>query len=150
VSQREEQTDLFFRLFTEINIIGHLSSTMLESVLPEGVSRAQFGVLNHFVRLGGQWAPARLARAFQVTKGAMTNTLQRLEAQGYVRIVADPKDARAKLVEITDAGRKVREQLVRSTGSVIGQLTGLIAPEDVRAALPFLEQLRMTLDKMRD
>ncbi|MEQ1783915.1 MAG: helix-turn-helix domain-containing protein, partial [Hyphomonadaceae bacterium] len=89
---------LYFRLFTEIGIINQLSSNRLERELPDGMSLAQFGVLNHFVRLGGQWAPTRLARAFQVTKGAMTNTLQRLEAQGLVKVVPDPKDARAKLV----------------------------------------------------
>jgi DNA-binding MarR family transcriptional regulator len=113
------------------------------------MSRAQFGVLSHFVRLGGQWAPARLARAFQVTKGAMTNTLQRLEAQGYVKIVDDPKDARAKLVEITEAGKRAREQAVRATGANLGELVGAIPPAEVRAALPFLETVRKRLDESR-
>ena len=72
-------------MFNEIGIISQLSSNRLERVLPEGMSVAQFSVLNHLVRLGGSWAPSRLARAFQVTKGAMTNTLQRLEAQGLIR-----------------------------------------------------------------
>lgn len=142
-------TDVFFRMFTEINIIGHLSSNMLERVLPEGLTLSQFGVLNHLVRLGGQWAPARLARAFQVTKGAMTNTLQRLEAQGYVRIVDDTTDGRAKLVEITAKGRKVREQSVSETSTLIAGLVEI--PEaEVRKVLPFLEQVRKVLDAKRD
>lgn len=149
MAQPDKSVDLLFRMFTEINIIGHLSTNMLERVLPEGLTVAQFGVLNHFVRLGGQWAPARLARAFQVTKGAMTNTLQRLEGQNLVRIVDDPSDGRAKLVEITDKGRRVRDRCIAATGAVIGELTTIRA-EDVRAALPFLEQVRKVLDAQRD
>jgi DNA-binding MarR family transcriptional regulator len=149
MTQREDVAHLYFRLFTEIAIIAQLSGTRLDRVLPEGMSRAQFGVLSHFVRLGGQWAPARLARAFQVTKGAMTNTLQRLDAQGYVKIVDDPKDQRAKLVEITEAGKRAREQAVRATGANLGELVGAISPADVREALPFLENVRKRLDESR-
>ena len=72
-----------FRLFNEIGIISQLSGTILARVLPHGLSMAQFGVLNNFVRLGGERTPAGLAEAFQVTRGAMTNTLTRLEAQGF-------------------------------------------------------------------
>jgi DNA-binding MarR family transcriptional regulator len=149
LSQREETAQLYFRLLTEIAIIAQLSGARLDRVLPEGMSRAQFGVLNHFARLGGQWAPARLARAFQVTKGAMTNTLQRLEAQGFVKIMDDPRDARAKLVEITEAGKRAREQAVRATGASLGELVGLIPLAEVKAALPFLENLRKVLDERR-
>ena len=39
-------------------------------------------VLNHFARLGGEKTPAQLARVFHVTKGAMTNTVGRLDAAG--------------------------------------------------------------------
>lgn len=149
MSQREDLAHLYFRMFTEIGIIAQLSGNSLERVLPEGMSLAQFGVLNHFVRLGGAWAPSRLAAAFQVTKGAMTNTLQRLEAQGFVKVTDDPKDARAKLAEITETGRKAREQAIRAIGPVMAGITADIPPADVKAALPFLENLRKILDARR-
>ena len=146
---RDEARLLYFRMFTEIGIINQLSSNRLERVLPDGVSIAQFSVLNHFVRLGGQWAPSRLARAFQVTKGAMTNTLQRLEAQGLVKIVPDNADARAKLVEITAAGRKMRETCIRATGSIMSEVFVSLQLDEVRAAMPILEKLRKALDTTR-
>jgi len=109
---------LYFRMFTEIGIISQLSSNRLDArAARRHVGRAVQRAVNHFVRLGGQSAPSRLARAFQVTKGAMTNTLQRLEAQGLVKIVADPADARAKLVEITAAGRKTASIVARPARS---------------------------------
>ena len=110
MNKNEELIRLYFRMFNEIGIISQLSSNRLERVLPPGISIAQFSLLNHLVRLGGAWAPSRLARAFQVTKGAMTNTLQRLEAQGLIRVTVDPDDARGKRVEITEAGRRMRER----------------------------------------
>ncbi|HVY89641.1 MAG TPA: MarR family transcriptional regulator [Hyphomonadaceae bacterium] len=149
MSVREDTAQLYFRMFTEVAIIAQLSGNRLERVLPEGMSQAQFGVLTHFVRLGGKWSPGRLARAFQVTKGAMTNTLQRLEAQGFVRIEADPKDARGKLAEITEAGRRARDAAVRATGATMAELVALIPASDVKGALPFLERVRQVLDGAR-
>jgi DNA-binding MarR family transcriptional regulator len=141
---------LYFGLFTEINIIAHLSTNELERVLPNGLSSAQFGVLNHFVRLGGEWGPARLARAFQVTKGAMTNTLQRLEAQGLVSIQPDPKDARGKLVAITQAGVEMRERCVGLAWVAMSSLVPEATPAEVEAAMPFLQKLRKIMDERRD
>jgi DNA-binding MarR family transcriptional regulator len=149
MATREDTGQLYFRMFTEIAIIAQLSGNRLERVLPQGMSQAQFGVLTHLVRLGGKWAPGRLARAFQVTKGAMTNTLQRLQAQGLVRVEADPKDKRAKLAEITDAGRRARDQAVKATGATMSELIGAIPLADVKAVLPFLEALRKVLDERR-
>ena len=145
----EHLIPVYFQMFTEIAIIEHLSRNRLEKVLPDGLSMAQFGVLNHFSRLGGEWAPARLAAAFQVTKGTMTNTLQKLEAQGYVTITPDPSDARAKLVSITTAGRKVQEKAVRAAGAVMTDLFETVPVADVKSALPFLAHLRQTLDERR-
>ena len=136
MNKTEELTRLYFRMFNEIGIISQLSSNRLERVLPPGMSIAQFSVLNHLVRLGGAWAPSRLARAFQVT-------------QGLIRINVDPDDARGKLVEITQAGRRMREKCIRATGSAMGDIVKLVPIDDVGAALPFLEHLRKTLDESR-
>ena len=149
MNKTEELTRLYFRMFNEIGIISQLSSNRLERVLPPGMSIAQFSVLNHLVRLDGARAPSRLARAFQVTKGAMTNTLQRLEAQGLVCVTADPDDARGKLVEITQAGRRMREKCIHATGAAIGDIVKLVPTDHVGAVLPFLEHLRKTLDENR-
>jgi DNA-binding MarR family transcriptional regulator len=149
MSERDDPTSTYFRFFNEIGIIAQLSGNRLERVLPEGMSLAQFSVLNHFCRLGGAWSPTRLAAAFQVTKGAMTNTLQRLEAQGFVTVRPDDDDARAKLVEITDAGRRAREDGVHATGVIVAELADLVPLSDVKTALPLLEFVRKTLDENR-
>jgi DNA-binding MarR family transcriptional regulator len=140
---------LAFRLFTEIGIIEQLARNRLERGLPDGLKVSQFVVLNHLVRLGGEWSPARLASAFQVTKGAMTNTLQRLEMRGLVRVVADPRDGRAKLVTITDTGRDMRVDCVASVGPFLSDLSRMLLDKDLAKVLPVLEKVRKYLDAHR-
>ena len=49
-------------------------------------------------------SPGQLARWAELSSGAMTNRLDRLEEAGLVRRVPDPDDRRGVLVELTDAG----------------------------------------------
>ncbi len=140
---------LAFRLFTEIGIIEQLARNRLERSLPDVIKVSQFGVLNHFARLGGEWSPVRLARAFQVTKGAMTNTLQRLEKRGLVRVLANPRDGRGKLVGITEAGREMRLRCVESVSPLLADLSRELSDKEFASALPVLEKVRKYLDSHR-
>ena len=141
---------LVFATFNEIGIIDQLASTRFTRVLPDGLQLPMFNVLNHFVRLGGRRTPLELARAFQVSKGTMTNTLQRLEAQGLVAIRPHPSDRRSKTVEITEAGRAAREAALEALRPEADHLLGLVAPGALAALLPALRALRETLDKARE
>ncbi|MFN7176652.1 MAG: MarR family winged helix-turn-helix transcriptional regulator [Thermaurantiacus sp.] len=140
-----------FRFFTEIGIIDQLAGTLLERVLPAGLTRAQFGVLNHFVRLEpGDVSPARLAEAFQVTRPTMTSTLQRLERAGLVAIRPDPADGRGRLVSITPAGRAARAASIAALAPLLPQLAAIVTPEDLEALLPRLTRIRQALDASRN
>lgn len=75
-----------FRFFDEIGIIEQPARKRFERVLPRGLTLSRFGVRNHFTRLGHERSPLQRARAFQVTKGAMTNTWKRLEGRGLIRV----------------------------------------------------------------
>jgi len=137
------------QLLTEIGIINQLSVTLLERTIPAGMSAAQFGVLSHFVRRGGEESPAQLASAFQVTKGAMTNTLQRLEAQGFVGIVGDASDGRKKRVSLTPEGAKAFDTAVLAMRPHMEALRSAFTDSEFAAALPFLKALRVWLDENR-
>jgi DNA-binding MarR family transcriptional regulator len=142
---------LWFEVFNEIGIIEQLSRNAFERVLPDGLSLAGFTVLNHFVRLQKTQAnPSELASAFQITKGAMTNTLKRLEALGYATLNANPSDGRGKLVRITAKGRKAREKSIAALAPQLTEVAEALPSDDALAALPFLRQLRGFLDSQRD
>ena len=140
---------LVFQLFNEIGIIDQLSSARLESVLPDGLKMSHFIVLNHLVRLEGNWSPVRLASAFQVTKAAITNTLKKLEARGLVSIEADPLDGRGKLVSLTASGRVAREQCIANIEPYLVGLQQRFGRLAFTDALPFLRELRVYLDETR-
>ncbi len=138
-----------FRLLTEVGIIEQLARNQLERNLPDGLNMSQFRMLHHLVRLGGSWSPIRLANAFQVTKGAMTNTIQRLEERGYIKVAADPEDGRGKLVSITAEGRAARARCVECIGPLIADLSAKLSEKELGKALPVLEKIRRYLDTHR-
>lgn len=146
---KKSQDPLLFRFFNELGIIEQLARARIESVLPDGLKISQFIVLNHLARLGGEWSPVRLANAFQVTKGAITNTLQRLESRGLVKVVPDPSDGRGKLASLTAAGRDTREQCVRGIDPLLVDLEAKFGEKRFARALPLLEGVRKYLDQQR-
>ena len=135
---------LIFRIFSEISLIDQALKVRLERALPDGLRLPHFMVLNHLVEFG-ESNPLELARAFGVTKGAMTNTLQRLDARGYIDTRPDPRDGRAKLVAITSAGRTARKAAARTLNAQFGELPGAVSAEEMELALPFLSALRVLL-----
>ena len=140
-----------FVFFNEIGIIEHLSRTAFERVLPPGLSMAGFAVLNHLIRLGHERrAPARIASALQVTRGAITGTLKRLESQGLVSVAPDPDDGRGKGVSVTPAGRAARDAAITALEPVFAHLLGAIAEADLQQVLPTLQRVRQILDAARD
>ena len=139
-----------FALLNEISIIEHLARNRLERVLPDGLRASHFAVLNHLVRLGDGRSPARIARAVQVEKPAMTNTIQKLEARGLVRVGPHPRDGRGKLVFLTEAGRAAREAAVAAATAAVAPLAAGLDQAELVAALPALRRLRAVLDAARD
>ncbi|MGG5820520.1 MarR family winged helix-turn-helix transcriptional regulator [Falsiroseomonas sp. HW251] len=139
-----------FALLNEISIIEHLARHRLERVLPDGLRASHFVVLNHLVRLGDGRSPARIARAVQVEKPAMTNTIQKLEARGLVRVGPHPRDGRGKLVFLTEAGRAAREAGVAAATAAVAPLAAGLEEAEMLAALPTLRRLRGLLDAARD
>src|SRR6056297_2032160 len=97
-------------LFGEILMSEQLARSRLSRVLPKGMELSHFSVLHHLAPAGAERSPAQLAKTFHVTRGAMTNTLHKLELAGYVHIRPDWDDARRKIVGISPAGRRARDE----------------------------------------
>jgi len=137
---------LVIALFCEIVMVETLAKTRLTRVLPRGMELSHFMVLNHFARLGGEKTPAQLARVFHVTKGAMSNTVARLNAAGYIHVRPDWEDGRRKWVSISPAGAAARDRAVEAIAPVFDDAVAGLGLERMRAALPILRRLRELLD----
>ena len=110
-----------FKLLTEIDMIAHMVKNEFERVLPDGMTQAQFGVLNRLTRLGVLETVSELAKAFQVAQPTMTSTLKKLQAKAYVEFVPDEQDGRVKRVAITKAGTKARAEILQITGVALAE-----------------------------
>jgi DNA-binding MarR family transcriptional regulator len=131
----DEKNALAVTLFSEILTADQLLRNRLSRVLPKGMEISHFSVLNHLVFVGDERSPAQLANTFHVTRGAMTNTLAKLEWAGYIHIRPDWDDARRKMVAISPAGRPL-----------INRVVGELGLERVRSTLPVLRDLRLQLE----
>lgn len=140
-----ENNDQAIALFAEVLAIDQLARSRIARVLPKGMELSHFVVLNHLAHVQGERTPADLARAFHVTRGAMTNTLNRLDVSGYIHIRPDWDDARRKLVAISPAGVRARSAALDALGPVFSGVLGQLEPERVRQLLPALRELRQAL-----
>jgi len=134
-------------LLSELFMADQLARARLTKALPKGMEISHFSVLNYLARSGAEKSPADLARAFHLTRGAMTNTLGKLEAAGYVHIFADWNDARRKRVSISPAGRRARDVALQAIEPIVAQVVEAIGPEKVRTALPVLREMRVRFDQ---
>lgn len=134
-------------LFSEILTADQLVRNRLSRVLPKGMEISHFSVLNQLARAGDEKTPAQLAKSFHVTRGAMTNTLRKLELAGYIHIRPDWDDARRKMVTISPAGRQAHAAAVAAITPMINEVVGELGDDRVRATLPILRELRAKLEQ---
>lgn len=143
----ERSDDIAVALFGELFMADQLARNRISKVLPKGMELSHFSVLNHLARISDERTPAQLARSFHVTRGAMTNTLAKLEWAGHVHIRPDWEDARRKFVAISPSGRAARDRAVATVVPVIGDVVQTLGPDRARALLSVLRELRVRLEE---
>jgi DNA-binding MarR family transcriptional regulator len=142
----ERNEDMAVALFGELFMADQLARNRISKSLPKGMELSHFGVLNHLARAGEERSPAQLAKSFHVTRGAMTNTLARLEWAGHIHVRPDWDDARRKFVSISPSGRAARDVAVQVVVPMIADVVEALGAERVRSVLPVLRELRTRLE----
>ena len=137
--------NLAVTLFSEILMVDQLARASVARVMPKGMELSHFSVLNHLARVGAERSPAQLAKTFHLTRGAMTNTLHKLEWAGWVHIRPDWDDARRKMVSISPAGQAARDAALAAIAPVIADVVTNVGEDKVRSALPVLREMRVKL-----
>lgn len=91
-------------------ILALLAGEVDAALAPQGLTNAQWVPLLK-LHLGVASSVAELARESQLDAGAMTRTLDRLEAKGLVARVRSSEDRRVVNLELTPAGREAARQI---------------------------------------
>ncbi|MCR5873299.1 MarR family transcriptional regulator [Phenylobacterium sp. J426] len=139
-AQIEEHPEV--QVFDEISMIEHGVRVVIGGCLPVGLSYPQFEVMNLIMRRGGELSPAQIASALQMTPGAITNTLQRLEALRLVAVEPCESDRRKKRVRLTAEGRETYGRSMAAIRPKMEKLREAFTQKEFREALPFLRALR--------
>ena len=140
--------NLAVSLFSEILAVDQLARANVARVLPKGMELSHFSVLNHLAHSGVERSPAQLAKTFHLTRGAMTNTLHKLEWAGWVHVRPDWDDARRKMVAISPSGQAARDAALAAIAPVIADVVKKVGEDKARAVLPVLREMRFKLSQV--
>ena len=136
-------------LLSEIATIEQLARNKLDKALPKNLNISSFSVLNHFSGSKAEKTPLQLARSFHVTKGAMTNTLNKLEKLGYIHIRPDWSDARKKLVSISQSGVDARNYAIKSIKPILDEIIQKTEHLTKKSLLGDLRSFRESIEKSK-
>ena len=141
----EAANNLAVSLFSEILAVDQLARANVARVLPKGMELSHFSVLNHLAHAGVERSPAQLAKTFHLTRGAMTNTLHKLEWAGWVHIRPDWDDARRKMVAISPSGQSARDAALAAIAPVCADVVSKVGEDKAKSVLPVLREMRLKL-----
>ena len=142
----DNDSSLAVPLFGEILALEQLVRNRLAKVLPKGMELSHFSVLNQLSHTKIERTPAQIARSFRVTRGAITNTLNKLELSGYIHVRPDWEDARRKMVSISPAGMVARNNALTAVTPIIEDLARDMGEGRLKAIVPILRDLRQKLE----
>ena len=142
----DNENSLAVSLFGEILALDQLVRARLAKVLPKGMELSHFSVLNQLSHTKTERTPAQIAKSFRVTRGAITNTLNKLELSGYIHVRPDWDDARRKMVSISPAGIIARNNALAAVTPIINELISEMGEERLKAIVPILRDLRQKFE----
>ena len=142
----DSENSLAVSLFGEILALDQLVRNRLAKVLPKGMELSHFSVLNQLSYTKTERTPAQIAKSFRVTRGAITNTLNKLELSGYIHVRPDWDDARRKMVSISPAGIVARNNALTAVTPIINELVSEMGEERLKAIVPILRELRQKFE----
>src|SRR5436309_2444515 len=127
-----------------INGLNRRLHKMLDETLSElGLSLGEWKVLNHLQSAGAPYrrSAGKLAARADLSTGAMTNRLDRLEEAGLVRRLPDPEDRRGVLVELTKPGHEAWEKALGAQAEKESLLTAALPKDEQRERNALLRRL---------
>src|SRR3954451_10841377 len=110
----------------------HLNESMSETLAEFHLDRRWFRLLGRLRSYGPpyQRSAGMLAAELQLSSGAMTNRLDRMEQAGLIRRLPDPSDRRGTLVEPTEAGHAAWDATVGRRGGREQAISAVLSEDD--------------------
>jgi DNA-binding MarR family transcriptional regulator len=130
-----------------LRLASHVERELRRELAAQGIEPWELEVLLSLRRAPGQRLSAgALLRGSQVTAGAITNRVARLEGNGWVRRDVDPGDRRHVIVTLTDAGRRRASEIMCIKTTTEERLLGRAGPEVVARMSEDLRNLLLAIE----
>jgi DNA-binding MarR family transcriptional regulator len=152
-SIREELPDIDLTVEGIVDRIDALSrriKRMMEETLSErSLTWGEWKVLGMLRRSpGNRRSPGYLAVHAELSSGAMTNRLDRLETAGLIRRLPDPNDRRGVVVELTDAGSKAYEESTAAQATKEGLVASALNAKEKDELNNLLRRLLLVAEQL--
>ncbi|AAV88678.1 MarR family transcriptional regulator [Zymomonas mobilis subsp. mobilis ZM4 = ATCC 31821] len=130
-----------------IRVQKHLERLRSEALSQYGFKEGEFDVLATLRRSGSPYrlTPTELYRSLLITSGAMTNRLVRLESAGMIERIADSQDKRSSQVALTEKGKALIEQAVKTHTEVQNGVLDGLEPEQRQILAGLLKKILLNL-----
>jgi DNA-binding MarR family transcriptional regulator len=116
---------------------------------PHALTNPDWRVLG-FVHRYGPVKSSLLTERTSLDKAQVSRTVRKLEAQGLLRIAADPEHARRTVLELTAAGRRLYGRILPEAARAQQQLLLALEPAERTAFYGALRKLQAHLDSLGD
>jgi DNA-binding MarR family transcriptional regulator len=130
-----------------IRLAGRLTSARKMTSDFAGMSTAHWLVLTSVCRATQPPTVARVARSFGHSRQAVQRIANALAERGFISLVENVSDGRAKLMITTRKGREAFAVADREGLQWASQLAADIAPQSIKAAADVLFELRHRLER---
>jgi DNA-binding MarR family transcriptional regulator len=147
---RRERPDLDLAAMATFGRLGrlfaHLGRAVDETFLRYDLQRGEYDVLAALRRAGKPYTltPSHLSETLMLSRGGMTNRLDRLEHAGLIERRANQEDRRSMFIVLTAAGVKLTDEVTTvHVANEAALLAGLTARE--RQTLDSLARKMLTL-----
>ena len=128
-------------------LANHLERELRRELAAQGIEVWELEMLLALRRAAGQCLSAgALLRASQVTSGAITNRIARLEKQGLVRRDVDPGDRRHVLVTLTESGQRRADCILALKTTAEQRLLGQASPDAIARMSEDLRNLLLAIE----
>jgi DNA-binding MarR family transcriptional regulator len=109
-----------------------------------GLGLSDAAALGHLLHNGAQ-TPGQIAARVQMTPGATTAMLDRLDAAGYLTRHPNPRDRRSALITLTDSGAQLMSDAFEAFAAAVLQAVRDADPPHLREFADALGQIAASL-----
>lgn len=139
------EKDEFFHYFREIQV--KFSQFYTQVLLREDLTFPQYALLNELTMAGVMSMTDASAR-LHITKPAVTNLVDRLEENKFLKREADPNDRRIYLLEIQPKGKKTVHDVQDRVFKYLVKILDQFEEKERRIILNFYALIAHTMDEL--